>query len=372
MRIGIKNLLLMIALSAASVFAQNDPAKIIENSLRAIGGRKEIARVRNLQAIADCAGPNGNYTTEVYSAKTGRLIFKQILADGNVYLGQTNGKIFWTKDEKTGDFSLAQTGAAFAWRSHDFQFLAMEIGERFRDFTFAGEENFGGKTALKLNAADELGNPASVFFDKETRLMLGFTIRNPFDKGETIRTVFNEWRQTGRLRLPSKVTATDKKGDFVLNFREIVLNKTDEKIFAVPAPVSAMNELSELLKQARLAHFTRNAKLLVSTFADDFTSIAGGKISRPSREASLNRFQNYLNRSTFIEWDDITPPVIKVSDDASMAYVLVHKKVRLTAKNENGAETEETEIFAWIEVYRKIKGGWKLTAVVSTNTPEKD
>jgi len=158
----------------------------------------------------------------------------------------------------------------------------------------------------------------------------------------------------------------------VLNFRAIGLNKTDEKIFAVPAKVVAMNELFELHKQGRVAHFTRDAKMLVSGFADDFTSISNGKISKPSREASFKRFQNYLNNSTFIEWDDITPPVIKVSDDATLAYVLVHKKVRLLAKDESGKEAEETEIFAWAALYRKIKGEWKLTAVVSTNTPEKD
>jgi hypothetical protein len=46
--------------------------------------------------------------------------------------------------------------------------------------------------------------------------------------------------------------------------------------------------------------------------------------------------------------------------------------VRLLAKDENGKEAEETEIFAWIATYRKIKGEWKLTAVASTKTPEKD
>jgi hypothetical protein len=364
--------LCLILYLAAGVCAQTDAAGIVENSRAALGGQKEIARVRNLQAIADCAGPNGNYTTEIYAAKNSRLIFKQVLANGSIYRGQTNGPIFWTKDEKSGDLSLADARAAFVWRSHDFQFLAMEIAERFRDFKPAGEENFAGRAALKLNATDELGHPASVFFDRETRLLLGLTIRNPFDAGETIRTVFNEWQQIGRLKLPSKVTATDKKGDFVLSFREIVLNRTDEKIFAVPPPVVAMNELFELHKQGRVAHFTRDAKMLVAGFADDFTSVANGKIQKPERAASINRLQNYLNNSTFIEWDDITPPVIKVSDDASMAYVLVHKKVRLLAKNETGKEQEETEIFAWAALYRKIKGEWKLTAVVSTNTPEKD
>jgi hypothetical protein len=164
MKIKIKNLFLITLLSAASVFAQDGASGIIENSLRAIGGRNQIAKVKNIQAFADCAGPNGNYTTEIYSARNGRLIFKQTRASGGTYLGQTNGQVFWTKDEKSGDFALADNRAAFAWRSHDFQFLAMEIGERFRNYVFAGEESFGGKTALKLSATDEIGNGASVFF----------------------------------------------------------------------------------------------------------------------------------------------------------------------------------------------------------------
>jgi hypothetical protein len=364
---------LLLPLSAASVSAQTSASEIIENSLQAIGGRKAIAKVRSLQAIADCRGPNGNYTTEIYSARNSRLIFRQVSANGNIYHGQTNGQVFWTKNEKGGDFSLADSRAAAVWRGHDFQLMAVEVAERFRDLALAGEESFDGKPAFRLRGKDELGNPADVFFEKDSKLMLGFTAQNPFSREiETVRIVFNDWRQIGKLKLPSKVTATDQKGDFVLNFREIVLNKTDEKIFAVPLKVTAMSELLELQKQARVAHFTRNAKLLVSTFADDFTSISGGKIGKPSREKSLARFQEYLDSSTFIEWDDITPPVIKVSDDATLGYVLVHKKVRLTAKNAAGEDEEETEIFAWMETYQKIKGEWKLTAVVSTNTPEKD
>jgi len=362
----------MVSLAATGVFAQSGAPEIIENSLEAIGGRKEIARVRSLEAIADCRGPNGNYTTEIYSAPNARLVFKQIRADGNVYLGQTNGRTFWTKNEKSGDFALADEKAAAVWRGHEFQRLAMEIATRFRDFAFAGEENFAGKTALKLNATDETGNPAHVFFDKETRLLLGLTTQNPFDRRETIRTVVNEWRQTGKLKLPSRVTATDKKGDFVLRFREIVLNKTDEKIFAVPAKVTAMNELSERQKQQRAAHFNRDAKIIFAEFADEYVSVGNGRVRKPSGDEGLKLLQNYFNNSTFIEWDDITPPIIKVSDDATLGYVIVHKKVRLLAKDAQGKEQEETEIFAWIATYQKIKGEWKLTAVASTNTPEKD
>jgi hydrogenase maturation factor len=337
-----------------------------------VGGKKDIAAVRNIRAIADCTGPNGKYTTEIYSAAGQRLIFRQV-RDRHVYTGHTNGSVFWTKDEKTGDFSPAGKSEAFAWRSHDYQMLVMDPAARFRDAVFEAEETFAGGAANRLRATDELGKPAYLFFDKNSKLMLGFTIQNPFNtQPETIRTVFNEWKRAGKLNLPSKVTATDKQGDFVLNFNGIALNKIDEKVFLVPQKVAAMNELLVLHNQARAAHFNRDPELLVSDFADDYTFLGGGKIQKPARDASIARFRSYFNSSTFLEWDDITPPVIKVSDDATMAYVTVHKKVKLLARDEKGAEREETEIYAWLATYRKIGGKWKLTAIASTNTPEAD
>ena len=78
--------------------------------------------------------------------------------------------------------------------------------------------------------------------------------------------------------------------------------------------------------------------------------------------------QAYFDASTFLEWDDITPPIVRVSNDGSMAYVLVHKRVRLLDKN-NG-DKEETSVFAWNMTLRKIAGNWKVTSVTSTRGPE--
>jgi hypothetical protein len=245
--------------------------------------------------------------------------------------------------------------------------------ERFREPSFAGRENFAGKDALKLSMKDELGNPASVFFDSDSGLWLGFVSLNPLgEQRETVRVVINEWKTIGKVKLPSKVTATDKQGDFVLDFQDISVNQINENIFAVPAKVAAMNELLELHNQQRVAHFNRDAKLLMSESADDFTSVSNGKIHRPTREKSISGMQRYFDSSTFLEWDDITPPVIRVSDDATMAYVIVHKKVHLIEKTEKGDSQEETEIFAWVAIYQKRNGQWKMTVITSTNTPEQE
>lgn len=366
-------LFLLALFSAASTSAQENPSAVIERFFQATGGRSELAAIHSIRAFADCTGPNGKYTTEIFSARNSRLIFKQVRQAGKSFVGQTNGNIFWTKDEASNEFSIADKEAAFIWRSHEFQWLAINLLERFSEPSFAGRENFAGKNALKLSLKDELGHPASFFFDEDAGLMLGFTILTPSgERPESVRVVINEWKQVGKVKLPSKVTATDKRGDFVFNFQDISVNQVDENVFAVPTKVVAMNELLELHRQQRAAHFNRDAKLLMSASADDFTSVNDGKISRPSREKSISNLQHYFDNSTFIEWDDITPPVIRVSDDATMAYVIVHKKVRLTEKTETGGSQEETEVFAWVAIYQKRNGQWKMTVMTSTRTPEQE
>jgi hypothetical protein len=67
-----------------------------------------------------------------------------------------------------------------------------------------------------------------------------------------------------------------------------------------------------------------------------------------------------------LEWEDISPPAIVVSHDGGMAYVRVHKRVRLGSRT--SADAAETE-FAWTETYRKRGGEWKLTSLTSTDAP---
>ncbi len=141
---------------------------------------------------------------------------------------------------------------------------------------------------------------------------------------------------------------------------------------AVTSPQQSedVNELLRAHYRGRAAHFGRDAAAIYSDFADEYFNLGNGNITSPSREDGRRRMQAYFDASTFLEWDDITPPVIRVSDDGSMAYVLVHKKVRLLDKNDGGKE--KVEVFAWSATLRKVAGKWKMTSVTSTRTPEED
>ena len=130
-----------------------------------------------------------------------------------------------------------------------------------------------------------------------------------------------------------------------------------------------LETLRRLLDRERAAHLGRDASLFVSLFADDFINVTGGRIARPTRAESLARFQAYFDRSEFLAWDDIEPPMIRISSDGSMAYAIVRKRVRLISTGPDGGRDEQETIFAWMEAWERHDDAWALQAVASTNEP---
>jgi hypothetical protein len=127
--------------------------------------------------------------------------------------------------------------------------------------------------------------------------------------------------------------------------------------------------LLHLHDQARTAHLEKRADLLVSSFSDSFVELNHGVLSRPPREESSRRLQSYFDRSTFQAWDDLAAPIVRISPDGRMAYVIVQKDVRLTSPDSLGIAQPEHTVYVWMEVYEKQGDDWKLMAVASTDRP---
>lgn len=136
------------------------------------------------------------------------------------------------------------------------------------------------------------------------------------------------------------------------------------------ASVDLAAERAELLRLhavERDTHLGKDAARLVSMFSEDFRNVARGEVTQPSAEESRSRLQAYFDRSTFLAWDDLEPPVARLSQDGTMAYVIVRKLVHVRAPDSTGTPVEERTVFAWTETWEKRNGEWKLTSVTSTD-----
>ena len=91
-------------------------------------------------------------------------------------------------------------------------------------------------------------------------------------------------------------------------------------------------EIKKLLDQSRKAHFEGDPDLLVSNSADSIISVNAGKVSISTPAKVKESMSDYLKNTHFIKWDDEMEPIIRFSEDKSMAYAIVRKLVIIKDK----------------------------------------
>jgi len=132
-------------------------------------------------------------------------------------------------------------------------------------------------------------------------------------------------------------------------------------------PAKAKQEILKLEAAQRTYHLTKNARLFTDLFSDHFLSINKGFVDSPARSQSFGKFDTYFKESNIVKWDDRVEPVIRFSDDGSIAYVAVQKQVILKIPGANGTFRNDTTDFAWLTIYKKTGNDWRIDCVVSTN-----
>ena len=128
-------------------------------------------------------------------------------------------------------------------------------------------------------------------------------------------------------------------------------------------------ELLRLHKTDREAHLKTDVDLLQERSPEEFISVSGGKIYRTNKAEERKQFQDYFRGAKYHEWDDAEDPIVRISKDGSMAWMITRVRVRRVEKDGSGAERERKFIYAGIMTYEKRDGKWIRVANVSTFEP---
>ena len=116
-------------------------------------------------------------------------------------------------------------------------------------------------------------------------------------------------------------------------------------------------------------HFNKDSISFANQFSKNFISVNKGIISRPKQSETISRYNRYFSSVEFVNWDDVTEPIIKFSEDGTLAYTIVDKIVKLTHKNDLGETIEGITHFAWTTIYKKYRNEWKIDCITSTEKP---
>lgn len=138
-------------------------------------------------------------------------------------------------------------------------------------------------------------------------------------------------------------------------------------LLAAPVPKAPADEavLRDLHAKVVRAHLERRVALLMEDEAADSVVAGRGEITRPTLDERRARFTTYFRDTAFTEYRDLVEPLVHVSADGTLGWVMV--QVRALGTRSDGGPVDFTS--AWIELYEKRAGRWWRVGNVSNFKP---
>jgi hypothetical protein len=136
-----------------------------------------------------------------------------------------------------------------------------------------------------------------------------------------------------------------------------------------PPPVDLRAELLALHEQVMVAHRESSADLLLRSEAPDYVSANRGQIAHPTLEARRSRLQQYLEATRFSEYIDVVPPIVRVSSDGTLGWVIVQVRGAGIQSTQDGVSQPLSFESAWIELYERRGRSWYRVGNVSNFKP---
>ena len=128
-------------------------------------------------------------------------------------------------------------------------------------------------------------------------------------------------------------------------------------------------ELLRLHEELLAAHREGDIDRWMAVESANYVSANSGRITYPTVEARRSGRADYLDRATFEIYEDVTPPVVRVSADGTLGWVIAEVEVRGVLDGASGATEAFHDIWAWIELYEKVDGTWIMTGNASNRRP---
>lgn len=136
------------------------------------------------------------------------------------------------------------------------------------------------------------------------------------------------------------------------------------------APISNDLDLLRALHEKVMdAHRQSNVELLLEDEAADYYVANRGEVTRPSLDERRAALGSYLRRTTFQEYRDVSEPVVRVSSDRTLGWVIVQVQASGVQTTLEGQKKSLEFVSAWIELYEKRDGRWFRVGNVSNFKP---
>ncbi len=117
-------------------------------------------------------------------------------------------------------------------------------------------------------------------------------------------------------------------------------------------------QLLHLYKNGLQAHLAQDATTFLAEYAPEWYDVRNAGVRLRAKAEALPAIERYFQRTHFYDITELAAPIIHVSADASMAWVIGHMRVRASQEGPDGQERDFSFQCAWVSVYEKHADQW--------------
>jgi hypothetical protein len=130
-------------------------------------------------------------------------------------------------------------------------------------------------------------------------------------------------------------------------------------------PNDDVEEIHKLHRELIEAHKTKNVGKLLAPEPAEVFAVVNGEIIYQSKEERIQQFKQYFDSTEFTEYRDLIDPIVHISDDGTLGWLIARVKISGTHELGDGAKENFDWTWAWIELYEKRNGRWYRIGDVS-------
>ena len=137
-------------------------------------------------------------------------------------------------------------------------------------------------------------------------------------------------------------------------------------------PEASRTEILDLHQGFIQAHLDKDVETLVAPLAQDYLLVRDGEVLTMTPDQVREGLAEYLARTRFLAYEDVSEPIVGLSRDGSTAWSIVQVRVAGSPQEpEAGGKAFDTT-WAWVTLYERRGDGWTVIADVSTYRPTRD
>ena len=225
--------LAVLVLSCATVRAQ-DPAKIVEQYVKAAGGTKALSKIRTEILEGAFTNPSdGKASTYTFDLKLPNRLYSEFVLGDKTVIEAYNGKSAW-HETPSGEIStlIGPQGLQLEAASVYYNSRLLSPKKNKLALAFVGHAQVRGKDALQIEITTPTNIKREVFFDPQSHLIVK---ESGAVAGLDEEILYDDYRPVDGVQLPHKLELHRGTDTYSINITRAAINDTvGERTFDFP------------------------------------------------------------------------------------------------------------------------------------------